>query len=381
MDIRDALHIKELIIKDLKGDLSSHEREVFDQWLNLSPENNTLYQKIQSEHFMQELIRDESEEFNQHWKKLSKQTIRHKQKRIHRTWSYAAAILILLAIIPAISLLTSRQDDKSTTDIPVTSSGVRIQLADGTIVPIQKTTKNITTEDLSLTNISDSIILKSLTPIKSSPRWNTIIIPKGVDYIIRLDDGTSVHLNAESSIEIPSRFAPHERRVILHGEAYFNVKHADDCPFIVETSRANIKVLGTQFNVKAYDNDTRILTTLLQGRVEVSNTNQKVILQPGMQAAISNTDSITSYPTNTALCVAWREQRLVFDNQSMNEIIQELSHWYDYHFIIVDPAVHQLRFSMNIERYDHFEAIKQIFESIEKVKFDIEGKTIKISMQ
>lgn len=381
MDIKDAIKIKELILNDLHGTILPPEKTILDQWINLTPENKTLYNKIAGVHFMRQVVQDDTLEFTRTWNNLARLTTDRKRRQIRRVWSYAAAVLMIVSIVPAVLFFHTKDGHLVNPQDASTDTLARIRFSDGTIFPIQHTNRCITTnQDLSLVNTPDSIILSSKATGQQEIRWNTIYIPKGMDYIVQLDDGTSIHLSAESSLQVPSRFENKERRVVLQGEAYFNVQHDDKRPFIVETRRANIKVLGTQFNIRAYDDDSKMLTTLLHGSVEVCKAEHRLILEPGMQASVT-TDTITSYPVSTARYTAWKDRRLVFDNQTIEEIIQELKHWYDYHFVITDPMVHKLRFSMNIERFDDFKMVQKAIESIEKIKFNIEEKTVRIKMQ
>ena len=161
--------------------------------------------------------------------------------------------------------------------------------------------------------------------------YDTLITPRGGHFQLVLADGTKVWMNAATVIRYPETFAGVERRVeLIRGEAYFEVVHNRVMPFKVTVRNQVIRDIGTHFNVKAYDDERAIETTLLEGSVSVSNNEKHVILRPGQLSIVQNAASpIVVKQANPGKTLAWKNDHFVFDNESIQDIMQEVSRWYD----------------------------------------------------
>ncbi|AOM80762.1 hypothetical protein BFS30_13000 [Pedobacter steynii] len=205
-------------------------------------------------------------------------------------------------------------------------------------------------------------------------RYNTISTPKGGLYQVILPDGTKVWLNAASSLKYPVQFASQERRVMLTGEAYFEVSKRKAQPFLVSTDQQEIKVLGTHFNVNSYQDDHQTLTTLLEGRVSVSPlthpSTQKILL-PGQQSRLRGTE-ITLAQVNTEAVMAWKRNLFSFNHADLKMIMTEFSRWYDVP-VVFEGTMSQQRFSGEVSKNIKASEFLEILSSF-KVKFRIEGK-------
>lgn len=166
---------------------------------------------------------------------------------------------------------------------------------------------------------------------KSSAALNTISTPKAGQYQLNLPDGTKVWLNAASSLKFPSSFAGlNQRRVSLNGEAYFEVSKNKKLPFIVETDKQAVEVLGTHFNVNSYKDEPQTKTTLLEGSVRVSlSKGKEVVLKPGQQSALNLNNQISVTDADVEEAVAWRKGFFQFDNASIETVLRQLARWYD----------------------------------------------------
>jgi transmembrane sensor len=207
---------------------------------------------------------------------------------------------------------------------------------------------------------------------------------KGKKSIIYLPDGTKVWLNAESRITYPSAFKDLDvREVSLEGEAFFDVTENKDKPFIVKTSRLQLKVLGTAFNVKSYSNENTIETTLLRGKVmiEVQDTGDgpvanSMVLTENQQAVYSTVLNQLSRSQVRADSVAsWREGKLVFVNKPFAEIETELERWYGVEIIRQDKTGGDCRFTTSIEN-EPITKILELFRATSDVTYEINDNTI-----
>lgn len=167
------------------------------------------------------------------------------------------------------------------------------------------------------------------------PEYNTMQTPKGRQFNLRLPDGTMVWLNAASSLRYPVVFSGKERRIEIQGEAYFEVAQNQHQPFIVSVNdRAEVEVLGTSFNVNAYDNESSIRTALLEGSVRVSGNMPKpgkkaVVLKPGQMARITGPENISVEKVDTDKILAWKNGAFNFNGSGLGEIMRQLERWYD----------------------------------------------------
>jgi hypothetical protein len=159
--------------------------------------------------------------------------------------------------------------------------------------------------------------------------YNTLSNPRGSKVVsLILSDGTQVWLNAETSLTYPTAFAGRERKVTITGEAYFEVSHNASMPFKVMKGETEITVLGTHFNVNAYDNESSIKVTLLQGSVKVQNGSSSQIIKPGEQARVAGGIKVIN-EVNVDQVMAWKNGRFSFDHAGIKTVMRELSRWYD----------------------------------------------------
>jgi ferric-dicitrate binding protein FerR (iron transport regulator) len=157
---------------------------------------------------------------------------------------------------------------------------------------------------------------------------NTLTIPRGKNYELELSDGTTVWLNAESSIAFPMHFGKGNRVVTLSGEAYFDVARKEDQPFVVKTDHARIEVLGTEFNVSAYPKTTQEVS-LIKGKVKVSCKNDQVVLSPNEVATVSYGKIAKRQFPNISHAIAWTKGLFRFDNAPVAAVMNEIARWYD----------------------------------------------------
>lgn len=208
---------------------------------------------------------------------------------------------------------------------------------------------------------------------------NELIIPKGGEYQVVLADGTKVWLNSASRLIYPQSFMGKERRVVLFGEAFFDVAHDTERPFVVETSRMSVKVLGTRFNVNDYDDNEEVSTTLVNGSVEIVSGDQQAFrLVPGEQA-YGKENELEKREVNVRLYTSWIDGKFLFNNTELEEIAKQISRWYDVDIFFSSESVKKVRFTGAIVKFKPLEDLVRMIESTSQVRFSVKGKTIVIS--
>lgn len=209
-------------------------------------------------------------------------------------------------------------------------------------------------------------------------KFNTFTTPKGHTYQLLLPDGTKIWLNTATSVRYPVVFATNERKISLTGEAYFEVARDVDKPFKVEAKGSLIEVLGTQFNVSAFEDDTRVITTLLEGAVDVSKNKQHVILKPGEQAVVDDKlRGIDRSTVDVRAATAWRNGYFRFDNESIESIITKISRWYDIETVEYQGRFTD-RFTGTFQRSKDVSVLFSHLEKIAPIRFDIKERGVVI---
>lgn len=205
---------------------------------------------------------------------------------------------------------------------------------------------------------------------------NTISTPAGRQFAVVLSDGSKVWLNASSSIRFPTIFVGNQRKVAITGEAYFEVAHNASAPFIVAVNdKAEVVVLGTDFNVNAYDNELVPRATLLDGKIKINCPGGSNVLMPGQQASLNKDGSIhISGHVDTEEVIAWKNGMFQFESATLDAIMRQLARWYDVE--IEYKGATSKHFGGTISRNVNLSQVLKMLELTGEVKFMIEGKKI-----
>lgn len=236
----------------------------------------------------------------------------------------------------------------------------------------------------------------AITAETTKPQLLTATTPRGGVYEITLSDGTHVWMNADSKLSFPSDFSETERRVLLKGEAYFEVAkkyrsigkgsqtEQKLMPFIVATDKQEVTVLGTHFNINSYPDEIATKTTLLEGSVRVETFGSKNpsltfsrILKPGEQAI--NNGNIKVEKVDLEEAVAWKNGSTIFNNKTLEDIMRDLSRWYDVSVVYTADAPKYETFSGAVSRTRNISTVLERMQTTGSVRFKIEGRTITVS--
>lgn len=255
-----------------------------------------------------------------------------------------------------------------------------VTLADGQQIVLEQANRKIEESDGTVLH-SDSgalVYMANAEKMVAKVMYNTVSIPRGGEYRLELADGTKVWLNAATELRFPVNFTGDMREVYLKGEAYFQVKRDEKHPFIVHTSMGTVEVLGTSFNVRDYEDEREVVTTLETGRVMYvsGNTREKVTLNPGYQVLEKESSPVEVRKVDPLQYTGWREGKYVFEDVTLEDIMRTLCRWYDIDVVYVDPAVKKFHFTGDLERYESISVFLSFIETGGDVKFETEGKTI-----
>lgn len=220
-------------------------------------------------------------------------------------------------------------------------------------------------------NAGPDIVVREQQPVVQ--RLST---PRGMDFKVILPDGSEVWLNAESTIEFPSAFTAEERRVVLHGEAFFKVTQNEHCPFIVTTDRMDVHVLGTEFNFRNYEYACSHVS-LVKGAVQVytKDAGQTVAatLKPGEGAWFDKKGELQVGADDIYAVTQWMDGFFYFDNCPLTDVLQELGRWYNLGVIFKRPEVMQYKMHFSASRDGSIEEVVRNLNGLRKVKVVVEG--------
>lgn len=257
-------------------------------------------------------------------------------------------------------------------------SQIALEAADNGTIALQGKTKIIKTKDGQL--LYEKSSEHSVT---STPTVNTVSTPRGGQYQLMLPDGSYVWLNAASSITYSTDFSHENRIVFVSGEAYFEIAPDKKRPFIVNTAKQSVEVLGTHFNIAAYPDDERCQTTLLTGSVRVNNNSttarqnkQVVILKPGEQSTVTS-DGIVVRTVDLEEIIAWKEGFFRFRG-NLEDIMAQIGRWYDVTIDYDKKIAQPLAFGGKISRDRSIEEVLKMIEETGHVRFKIEGRRVMV---
>jgi hypothetical protein len=271
-------------------------------------------------------------------------------RKTGRRWAIAAAVIFLVAAGGYFGLIHTRTPVPGIAtqpglknDVPPGYSKAVLTLANGAAVILDSVHTGTLTQQGNTTVVNSTngqLAYNTLDNASASQRttevlYNILATPRGGQYQLQLPDGSRVWLNASSSIRYPTAFTGTERRVEIKGEAYFEVAQNTAMPFKVAiiTNAGNageVQVLGTHFNINAYDDEHIIKTTLLEGAVKISAGTSHHVLKPGQQAQLSKGEAIKVIDdADTEEAVAWKDGRFYFNGADIQTVMRQVSRWYD----------------------------------------------------
>ncbi|MFA6083855.1 FecR family protein [Mucilaginibacter sp.] len=257
-----------------------------------------------------------------------------------------------------------------------------LTLADGSRIVLNKAKNGtlVKVGNIKVNKTADGQLVYSINGAGNEQRseFNTISTPKGGQYQVVLADGTKVWLNAASSIKYPTMFSGRKRQVEILGEAYFEVAKNPKVPFVVKIGQTEIKVLGTHFNVMAYNDESQLKATLIEGAVQISNGSSTGLLKPGDQAVVNNKNFHLAilHDVDIDRDIAWKDGSFDFKNADVQQIMRQVSRWYDID-VHYEGKIPNKVFTGSISRSVNLSEVLDIFH-YSGLRFKIEGKRITI---
>lgn len=388
-------HIQKLILKYEQGLLTEAEKAVLNEWYHAFDDEQTIV--TDSEQGSVDLLAERIESRLLDSLKEEALMADPQSAKTRVRWRIPAAVALIIIMLSggAYYFMQSGEDKQPQAQVlakPVPANDVApggtkamLTLDDGSVIILDSANNGLLGEQgaTEVKKLDNGLIAyQTNQDIAANDKvyFNTISTPRGGEYQITLADGTKVWLNAASSIRFPTAFRGADRQVQITGEVYFEVAHNAAKPFKVTAGRSAIEVLGTHFNVNAYEDEVQVRTSLIEGSVKVfavDETDQQLmkILQPGQQARMNKKGRINVVNNiDTEEVMAWKNGLFVFKSTDLSSIMRQLSRWYDVDIHYKTNV--GMQFTGQITRNNNVSKVLEMLELTGEVKFKVEGKQV-----
>jgi transmembrane sensor len=265
------------------------------------------------------------------------------------------------------------------TDVQPGTAGAILTLSNGKQIVLDSTGNGplLTQGNTKLLNQQGRLSYNNTAPDGSAVVYNTMTTTKGKQYQLQLSDGSKIWLNAASSVTYPTSFTGNERKISITGEAYFEIAHDAKRPFTVSTNGMEIQVLGTHFNVNAYDDEENTSTTLLEGSIKIKNQHTTALLTPGQQLQLNKQGKIKLVTdADVQEAVAWKDGLFLMKKAGIASIMRQIARWYDVEVSYSD-GIPAGRISGDIPRNMNLSKVLEVME-LSGVHFTMNGKKVEV---
>lgn len=369
----------------LSGAITDEEKQELQQWLDASLKNKALFDRVKNNrHFGSKYKAFKSINHDAAFERFEKRV--GVKSHVRYSWLKYAAIFLLPLSLGVFLLLNTT---KTKIEVPIMAKIVpgeakaTLVLADGQFVNLQKDSVwDITVSPgASATSSRQGIDYSKVNVKEKSVRYNTLKTPRGGEFNITLSDGSVVHLNSATELKYPVVFDEEKREVHVSGEAYFEVKKEEKRPFYVVVDGMRIRVYGTSFNVNT-QREGFVQTVLVEGSVGImaEGMDEECRMSPSQLAEYNKERSLIEVKeVDVESYVAWKDGFFVFEDESLEQIMNTLSLWYDVDVFYVNPQLKGLHFTGHMRRYDQIDNILKAIGSAVGVTFSVKDRSIWVS--
>ncbi|MFY0688309.1 MAG: DUF4974 domain-containing protein [Cyclobacteriaceae bacterium] len=385
--MHEQFEISNIIYAKLSGNITAAQSAKLDRWLAESGENKILFEKIANPTNQLNKI-DGYRQFDEQkiWDNLEDELFDEKVVRFdfRTVLKYAAAVLLpLLAISYYFLSINSSETLSPYAQLdqiaePGSNSAI-LKLADGTSHQVSSSPFELFESNTRIANTDVLTYTPSLSHVEVKEVYHELITPTGGNYQVTLSDGTNVWLNAASKLRFPVNFSDSVRQVHLEGEGFFEVAHASK-PFIVSSDRMEVSVLGTQFNISAYENDAEHLAVLAEGKIglQTKTSGQMTIMNPNEKATVNASGQPMITIVDAERYTSWRNGKFEFQNTSLETVMEKLARWYGIAYVFENEQARLYHFTARIDNSQNISSILEMLTLSTDVEFDIDGATIVI---
>ena len=379
--------IGHLLQKYFSGTIMPDEQRLLDSWMKEKEEHKQLFERLRKDtRFAEEYGIFREVDTTRDWETYRVKNGLGRQRRM-TTWIKYVAVIALPLLVAGVWLLYPRGGEQS---IPVAQntkivkrevSPVLEVVGGGKVILEKEKDKMIEAGRGVDVQQSSGMLVYSDSVVSEYVDTNVLRIPKGGEFKLQLADGTRVYLNSATDLRYPVAFTGPERRVYLKGEAYFEVAKDVEHPFIVVTDDVQVRVYGTSFNVNTLGADG-VRTVLVEGKVGIrgQDLDREYVLKPNELAFYDrNSRDMKIETVDPDLYTLWRKGIFVFERETLENIMNTLSLWYDMEVFFQSESAKQLHFSGHMKRYEQIEDILHAITDATGVVFTINDRTVCVS--
>lgn len=381
----DQYRILEIIKRHLTGESNPAEEAELEEWLRQKPGHQAFFDSVRegtgNERRREVFARiDEEEALLRFDRKIG-----YRQPVPFRRWiMYAAAVVLLVTF--SIFFLWHEEPKQEVAEHVALLPGKKqatLVLSSGEKVALQvrdSLTEIVRYAGVKVVNEEGKLVYKDSVGKEVAEQFNELITPRGGEYHVALADGTMVWLNADSRLRYPVAFDREKREVYLTGEAYFEVAKDANRPFHVVTDGVRVKVYGTEFNVNTRRQGV-VQTTLVNGKVgvTVNATGRETMLVPNQMLEYdAGTGKVDVRDVDVYSFVAWKSGEFMFDNERLEDIMEQLRLWYDVEVFYGNEELKNMRFTGNVTRFTEIAGVLGILERTGGVGFSVKGRGVTV---
>ncbi|MFL1013210.1 FecR family protein [Flavisericum labens] len=379
--------IAELIYKSIAKVITTEEQTLLDNWLS-EESNLALYEKITNKENIQDKFAiykqiETDRVYKNIENKISKSDKQFKEARFYNVLKYAAVFLIFLGL-GYLYYTGYFSNDSNVLVMP--NESITLQLENGaTKIIKENSSSKILDANGNVVGEQDGTQIVYSNETKGERLvYNTLKVPYGKRFEVKLSDGSSVHLNAGTSLKYPVKFLKgHKREVFLKGEAFFDIAKDESHPFLVNTDALGVEVLGTQFNFSSYPEDLETDVVLVEGSVNlfaIEDKGNSVTLEPGFKGSYNKkeTEHISTRQVITSIYTSWIDGELVFRNITFANILKKLERHFNVEIINRNAELSNEKFNASF-RNEPIEKILEYFKITYNIDYSISENKILIN--
>lgn len=386
---------EELIAKYLLGDITELEKEQLHNWIKTSPQHEEFFNRLRTNMSFRKRYEAYTQiDSHQAWKHFNKKYCQ--ASVISILLKYAAILILPIIIAGGWYFYTS--SEKQISDNLTLGDAIQPGIPKATLILAGNYKQSLTPtypKPVKVNHSTTAIAQNGTLIYPSTPSINIDVPQKqqtemienniltteqGNEFRVTFEDGTTVHLNYNTEIRYPVKFSKTKRVVYLKGEAYFKIAK-DARPFYVITEQGTIKQYGTEFNVNTFTPE-RTEVALVQGSISIipKESTREQVIKPGQLAHIEQKgNNISIYNVDPTPYTAWNEGRLIFENRTLENIVEILEHWYNVTISFGTPEIKQLRFTGNMDRYATITPILKAIARTTDLRINIKDREILIT--
>lgn len=363
--------IKRLLIKKIHGTITSDEDKKLQNLIGDNNDYKILAEHVLSNEFLQKAILDRNRNAcEKGWRELYQQ-LNFTRKNFFIGSFYRWTAVVLLLIIIGIGIFIYYGGKKKNVIITPGSCKAALHWKGEKLLDLGP-------NDIDYIQILNELSAKE-SIVATQKEDLAIVVPRRGEYKIILEDGSYIHLNAGTKLTIPSDFSLTNRHINLAGEAYMVVQKDSLNPFTIRTKRADILVRGTKLNIKDYPDENKLEVVLEEGQVAVSYLGDKKEMRRGEKIVINEKGESSTQYVDVDLYTAWHNNRIVFYNESLENIMHELGRWYNFETFFSHDHLRNLKFTINVNKFKTFNELANMMKEMDEINISIKQNRVLIS--